>query len=41
MTSRRVLDKKWVLYRPLTTNSVMETVDHRLYNLLASRGTPL
>ena len=41
LTRREVLDKKWVLYRPLTTSSIMERVNHGTYNLLASRGTPL
>ena len=41
VTGSIVLDKKWVLYRPLTTNSVMERVNYGPYNLLASRGTPL
>ena len=41
MTRRKVLDKMWVLYRPLATNSIMERVNHGPYNLPASRGTPL
>ena len=41
VTWRKVLDNKWVLYRHLTTNSIMERVNHGPYNLLASRGRPL